>query len=265
MPSKKKKSGKKKRQAPPRGPRPAQTQAVVPDPDHPAPAAAVPASAAEERRVSAKARREAQQRKRQAQQRRKRLRNVAILTILVLAAAGFVVYRAAQGRQEAQRLAKVARSAGCSEIKETGDTGENQHMKPGEAQPKYDTSPPTHGRHWPTALQARVYDEQFAETPPQPNNPQNPPTIVQAVHSLEHGYIIVWHNGLEDADLEKLEDAYGEQEKVIVVPYPKLKDGKVALTAWGRMQTCPAVDKKVIDAFVDRFREAKSAPEPNAP
>jgi hypothetical protein len=48
------------------------------------------------------------------------------------------------------------------------------------------------------------------------------------------------------------------------VPYPELpgKTNHVAMTAWGRLVTCEKMSTKVIDAFIDRFREARTAPEP---
>jgi hypothetical protein len=63
------------------------------------------------------------------------------------------------------------------------------------------------------------------------------------------------------------------EEKVLLAPYPDLPaETSLALVAWTKMQTCPAISAQEVDAvvsmtveFVERFRGAASAPEPLGP
>jgi hypothetical protein len=101
-----------------------------------------------------------------------------------------------------------------------------------------------------------VYDKPFSL------DPALQPSIYQAVHSLEHGYVLVWYRGLKRAQVDALgREVRGERE-TILVPYPKLKKGqKMAMTAWGRLQYCTKPDPKAVAAFIERYRDAKTAPE----
>jgi hypothetical protein len=153
---------------------------------------------------------------------------------------------------------RLAKSAGCGEVRSTGNSGSGEHLAEGRTA-KYDSSPPTHGEHSPLVLPAGVYSEPFTENPSETN------TIYRAVHSLEHGGILIWYDGLSKKQQSTLEKAYRDERKVIVVPYPQLKgDTHVAVTAWGRLADCQKVSTKYIDAFIDRYRESTNAPEPHA-
>ena len=170
-----------------------------------------------------------------------------------------VVARQVLGSRRTNEFNVLARASGCSEIRETETSGGQQHLAEG-AGYNYKSSPPTNGPHDGRGVVPRgVYDEPFSE------DPDEQPTIYRAVHSLEHGYVIVWHKGLNRDQERELERSYRDERKVIVVPYEELRgDTKVALTAWGRMVTCEGVNTRVINSFVDLFREARSAPEPKA-
>jgi hypothetical protein len=176
--------------------------------------------------------------------------------VLIVAA---VLARQAFNNRRIANLNELAQGAGCGELDVTEASGAQQHLAEGRTT-TYDTSPPTHGAHASNALTAGIYEEPFT------NVLGDRPTIYQAVHSLEHGYIIVWYDGISDEQQRTLERRYRDETKVIVVPYPQLSgDTKMALTAWGRKMTCERVNTGVIDAFVDLFREARSAPEPKGP
>lgn len=238
----------------------------TPGPSKPAGAAPPSAEAAasagaggsrDERRAAAKERREAQARKRKALERRKRIRNLAVLTVVVLLVAGFVVYRSSANKAKTKKFDAVMASAGCTKVETTSAPENRGHLQPGETV-RYPTSPPTVGKHSPSPLTAGVYQEPLSDDV----NAQSP-TVYQAVHSLEHGYVVVWHKGLTDAQLSAIEKAFGTERKVIVAPYPSLDKGTVALTSWERLTTCQKPETKAIQAFIDRFRE-KTGPEPAA-
>ena len=164
-----------------------------------------------------------------------------------------IVYRQRQTHAVAMRYDELASSAVCTKLRTTPDAGRT-HLNPGQGV-KYETSPPTSGPHNPVPLAAGVRTTPLSDDPSAQSE-----TIYQAVHSLEHGYVIVWYRGLSQHQVDQIDTAVGSERKVIVVPYPKLRGGSVALTAWTRVQVCQRADTKLIEAFVERFRE-KTGPE----
>lgn len=95
-----------------------------------------------------------------------------------------------------------------------------------------------------------------------------------AVHNLEHGYVIIYYaadgqNALADDVQSELQDLVdGEGDKVLMAPYPNLASS-VALLAWGKIQTFdppegadPEDAVAVARAFIDEFRSGGLAPEP---
>jgi Protein of unknown function (DUF3105) len=96
-----------------------------------------------------------------------------------------------------------------------------------------------------------------------------------AVHNLEHGYVIVYYadsgeNALAEDIRSALEEYVdGEGNKVLMAPYPGLANS-FDLMAWGKRQTFnppanadPDDAVTVTRAFVDQFRSGGLAPEPN--
>jgi hypothetical protein len=127
----------------------------------------------------------------------------------------------------------------------------------------YSTSPPAGGDHYSVPLDAGFYDEPLTTSTASPTTSKS---IYRAVHSLEHGAVIIWFNDLSPSQTSTLKDHYGSEDHVIVAPYPKLKPGdKIALSAWGRLDYCTKASTKVIDAFIRRFRAAHTAPEAGLP
>lgn len=245
----KKKKRKPSAKARPRpGARPPRPQAT-PRP----PAAPETSPAKEERRSAAKERREAEQRRRRAQRRRKQIRNVTVVSLIVAGIVSAIVLSQISNRRAAARYERVAATAGCDKVQNVGGLSA-EHT---EEAVKYKTSPPVGGNHSGKGrTPGGVFNEPFVEQVGAQGN-----TIFQAVHSLEHGFVIVWHNGLNPDEVAQYEKAFRGEDEVIVVPYPKLKKGKkVALTAWGRLQYCDEPSARVAEAFVKRFQN-KTAPE----
>ena len=121
----------------------------------------------------------------------------------------------------------------------------------------YSTSPPSGGMHHPVPLPKGIYG-------PLSTNPKETPNLYQAVHSLEHGYVDIWYgNGLSTDQINSLR-SFADQDKVLVISYPNLPAGKsVAMTTWGRLQSCDKVDTDEIQAYIDQYK-LKTAPEPSA-
>jgi hypothetical protein len=159
-----------------------------------------------------------------------------------------------EARNLAAQASAEAPAAGCSAVKvippyPNGD--DREHVGSGGITlpplSSYPSVPPASGPHEQTPLDAGVYPD--------------PPPIGNAIHSLEHGAVIVWYAPAERGAAAVLGDFFGKPENsdhIIVAPfdYPDqgvagtLPDGVgMALVAWHRMQTCTTVSLPVAVAF----------------
>lgn len=130
-------------------------------------------------------------------------------------------------------------AAPCSNLQVMEDEGRG-HLNPGDPIPNYKSVPPTSGTHNPVWYPAGVYD--------------NNSDITQLLHSLEHGYIIMYYNGISQEEINQLINIQrSDPFKTIVAPYPNMPY-KVALAAWARLQTCEGVNEQAIRSFTAQFR-----------
>lgn len=226
-------------------------------------AAADAAPAAPARRMHKEEARLARERALKMYRRRNRARRVTTFVVVLAVVYGVFFLLTRVGTPELPDAALAsAKSAGCSGLVQQPDRG-GGHNPPY----VYTDSPATSGAHDPSPWDAGVYGDPIAEE--------------RAVHSLEHGYVIVYYRpdgprAPSDEVLTALE-ALGETDegepetKVIVAPYAELPAGTtVAFTAWRWMLTCPgtiepALATEIGTAFIDELRESGSAPEANGP
>jgi hypothetical protein len=151
----------------------------------------------------------------------------------------------------------AAQAAGC-ELR-TKKATSREHTTSLDQHVKYNTNPPTTGKHYQIPAQDGIYGQA--------------PQDEQLVHTMEHGRVIIWVKpslpAKQRADLRALveDDPY---QMVLVprrnMPYP------VAATAWnqnpapngtGRMLLCNQVDAKTFDALAAFRDENRSqGPEP---
>lgn len=135
----------------------------------------------------------------------------------------------------------------------------NLHLEPGQ-DPGYTESPATSGYHANTELVADV------------RVLAGPVDESQAVHTLEHGSVIVYHRsrggeGVSDEVLERLGEVARENPATYLIPYPTLpEETGLAFTAWNKILTCPAsIDPDqavtIAQGFVDSFACTSNAPE----
>ena len=138
---------------------------------------------------------------------------------------------------------KASPTEGCSDIEEV-EVGSPQHVNRELTAEDYSSNPPAGGDHSSdTAEVGTIYDE------PQPLGP--------LVHSLEHGAVIGWTNGLSEEQTQQVEDAFNAlfqdgYKSLIVVEYPDM-DVPFALSAWGAVQTCSGIDPVAIGTFVGTY------------
>ena len=195
--------------------------------------------------------------KRRPPARRRRRRTSAsrwvIVGLVIVVVIGAFVARSLVNGRRSSAFTKVAASADCGKVKTYSDLDRTHTSNA----VKYSTSPPVGGAHNPNPLPGGVYDTPFTTDPA-----GKTPTIYNAVHSLEHGYVIVWYNALDGDQKDTLTKALTGQSKVIVVPYPDMPDKhKMALTAWGKLDYCGKPSVAAAQAFIKLYRNAPSAPE----
>jgi hypothetical protein len=215
------------------------------------------------------ARRERERRIREAR-RRQRMRKAArwgIAAAVVLGVGGFIFYQTQQGREAEAEARAAANALNCSPIQTKQDEvdaaaaldQETLHSAPF-ARGRGGV-PVTAGRH-------------SSPLPPEPPVYDQPIPEANAVHNLEHGYVLMYYaaegpNALADDVRARLEDVVRGESKVLMAPYPDLASS-FDLVAWGKLQTCnPPRDADPDDAattadfFISQFRSGGLAPEPN--
>ena len=154
-------------------------------------------------------------------------------------------------------VAPAARAAGC-ELQEK-EASSRDHTTSLDERVKYDTNPPTSGRHY----QVPAADGIYGQTPQDE----------QLVHTMEHGRVVIWVKPSlpekQRADIRALveDDSY----QMVLVPRRNMPYA-VAATAWhaepapngtGRLMTCNEVNAKTFDALAAFRDENRSqGPEP---
>jgi hypothetical protein len=167
-----------------------------------------------------------EERRRQREQaRRKRVLLWIGLAVLALALVGFVAWRNVSEPEPGEAV----RSMG------------NEHIGPEQVGTiVYNSTPPTSGPHLGQLARWGIHTE------PIPNELQ--------VHNLEDGGVMVQYSCEDCEDLvEQLGGVVGRyDERVILAPYPAM-DSRIALTAWGRIDTFDDFEEERVIAFVDAY------------
>jgi hypothetical protein len=142
------------------------------------------------------------------------------------------------------------KQAGCTyKIVTAAKAG--QHVNNINAKPAWNTFPPSNGPHFPIPAVWDFYTE--------------PVPLMQAVHNLEHGGIVIeWGNKVPKAEIAKIERFYdGSPNAMLAFPLARLGN-KIALVAWtqkpsevrgqGRVAECTRFDQSAFKTFRDAFR-----------
>lgn len=183
-------------------------------------------------------RKEQERASRAAAERRDALRRGLITAALLGAIVGAVaLYFVVDNRRDAS-LREALTSGSCEVDTDTDPTrpaGQN-HVQ----SPSYSVNPPAGGDHLASPARAGVYDGTAV------------PADGLLVHSLEHGYVIVWHQpDLPDEQKKQLEEFQGRHdEDVIVAERPNLPV-PVAATAWEQRLLCQEVEAAPLERFFD--------------
>jgi hypothetical protein len=198
---------------------------------------------------------------------RRRARNRRLIRWgIVLAAAagigGFIWYQVTASQRLEEEATRVAAAFDASDPEPPLPNDGTSHSPPYPYQNDDDGLPAASGPHNPTTLpsEPKVYDRAVPEA--------------NAVHNLEHGYVLVYYQpegeqALPVAVRQELVDLVEGEGQVIMAPYPKLGEGNLALVAWQHLQTVTVPDSESApeDAviltryFIERYRDGALAPE----
>lgn len=140
------------------------------------------------------------------------------------------------------------------------------HIGEGQQHVAYNSTPPTSGPHWSIGGRAPVPWGIYKE--PIPDEAQ--------IHNLEHGGIMIQYNCRDCPELVgSIENFYNTwvpenrlplfpaSSKIVVAPYYDMPT-RIALTAWGRIDTMEEWDPARVIRFLEAYR-SKVAPENNVP
>jgi len=216
------------------------------------------------RKQEARQRREVLRRK---MARRRYYRRGAWVLALLLAAGAITGYTIYQRGATAREI----ETAGCDAVRtippydpptqDTAHVSLQGDVTEPPALSTYPSTPPVSGPHLPPGQQlpSGIY--------------ASPPDVHAAIHSLEHGAVVVWYDPSASVpELNEIRDFYeqaDERDHVIVAPYSypdqgengSLPSGKqIALTAWHHVQLCNLPSLAAAKAFVDDYRAAIPTP-----
>jgi hypothetical protein len=157
-----------------------------------------------------------------------------IVVVLIVALAG--------GGSNAKAAIKTIEAQGCQYHKYPAlpRTPHYATLTPNPA-PKWNSFPPTSGRHYYNPLRFGIYTEVMPE--------------IRLVHNLEHGAVILQYGDKVPAsEVQAITNWYQrDANAVVVAPLPKL-GAKTALTAWTDWTECSGFKEKAADAFRKAFR-----------
>jgi len=189
-----------------------------------------------------------------ARRRAQRNRLVALGAVVLLAVVVGVVVASKGGAPKKGSAKKAATppASSATGVNCTTDTKSDSFTTPGGhvPDPTYKVDPPDGGDHLPTP------------SPPGIFTAENAPADGAAVHSMEHGYVVIWYRpdlpAADRATLEAVTRAHASD--LLLVPRPTLPgDRPVAATAWHHRLLCTGVDQIRLNTFVTDF--ANKGPE----
>jgi Protein of unknown function (DUF3105) len=225
-------------------------------------AAATPSPARQEKKA---ARREREEQARRAASRRGAFRRALIggfVGLLVFVGISWFNRAPAPTPLSGEAL-NASIAAGCSDVQTPTADPQRNHLQGGQSY-DYPDHPATSGPHDPTPLpdEPRVYTDvsTYRET--------------MAVHSLEHGSVIMYYRPTADTDglpqnvVDALVPVANGNKATYLIPYADLPEGTgLAYTAWNKLMTCPAKITAnqavtVANGWIASFACTSNAPEP---
>ena len=167
---------------------------------------------------------------------RRRLGTVGLLSV-VLAAVGVYVFLDRRGDAEVRAALTAGSCTVDTESDPTAGPGAN-HV----SAPAFQVNPPAGGNHLASVARGGVF------------RGSSVPTDGLLVHSLEHGYVVVWHApDLSEAQKTQLEEFEASNDGDVVVVERADMPTPVAATAWNQRLLCEEVEQEVLARFFDEY------------
>ena len=179
----------------------------------------------------------------EAARRRKAARTRALIAGGLVAVLALLTITIINSRRSNQRVVSALESSGACKYDTRSDTDRGQGNNHVNGNVTYQVNPPAGGDHNPSASPAGVFTL------------QNTPPDAQIVHSMEHGYVVIWHQvDLDGAALDQLKVLTSRYAKdVLLVPRSSLEQ-PVAATAWHRRLLCERPDIEALERFITEYR-----------
>lgn len=210
---------------------------------------------------------EEQRKKARAKERRTTILTIVLSSVIGIALIAGAVYFGQRDRADEIPMEQIgmtsAEAAGCDAPKDEplGEGATDEAIKHTTSRVEYAVAPPSSGMHNPTPLPGGNKSFYSRDDNPAPE---------QAVHNLEHGYVVVWYdNKATDQQVDLLRRVGDAAErKLLILPWTRNDfpdDKHIVLTSWTIKQSCRDVSGAVIKKFFEDYGGAKSkAPEKNA-
>jgi hypothetical protein len=231
---------------------------------------------------------EQMRREQQSKERRKTLLMIGAAVLVGAIIIGTAVWQLLREQQADSRdlaaIGAAPSAAGCREPETKDADGSADHRTSGE-RILYEDAPPAFGPHWGEWLQPTEVRKFYTA--------DDRPPVERLVHSLEHGWTILWYDetiaddgaAVEDLEAiaEKFPDIEDPEQKIIIAPWTADDGGKgfpgdthLALTHWsmggtngnpdgqrGVWSYCSEVSGEVVADFMSDYPSTDS-PEPGA-
>jgi hypothetical protein len=231
---------------------------------------------------------EQMRREQQAKERRKTFLLLGAAVLIGALIIGTAVWQLLSQKQSDSRalvdIGVPAAKAGCQDPVTKSAKGSGQHLPTGQKIPYPDT-PPAFGPHWANYLTPNEVRKFYAAN--------DRPQVERLVHSLEHGWTILWYDdtlagdGTAVDDLKaiaaKFPDVTDPEQKIIIAPWTADDGGRafpggahLAFTHWslggtngnptgqiGVWQYCDKVSGPAVSTFMDDY-PATDSPEAGA-
>lgn len=159
------------------------------------------------------------------------------LVVVVLASVGLYVFLDRRGDAEL----RAALTSGSCETDSASDptAGAGANHVPS---PTFQVNPPAGGNHLAAAARGGMFEGAAV------------PADGMLVHSLEHGYIVLWHRpDLPQAQKNQLRAFEERNDGDVIVAERAGAPTPVAATAWNRRLLCEVVEPAALDRFFDEY------------
>ena len=166
------------------------------------------------------------------------LRRAGVTGAVALVGVGIIGGVVALDRRGDAQLSADLTAGSCdvdTRTDRTGPAGQN-HVP----SPSYQVNPPAGGDHLASVARAGTYSGGSV------------PEDGRLVHSLEHGYVIAWHQpDLPEDQLAQLQAFQRQHDEDVIVAERRDLPVPVAATAWGQRLLCQQVETGPLNRFFD--------------